>query len=69
MTTVWVKGLKLDYIATTKMMVVEGNNFRHKQSGEYETAHLCIPYMMLALMLKRIFEILMARLTGLDGFL
>ena len=39
-TTKWVRSLKFDYIATTKMMVAKGKTFRHKQSGEYETAHL-----------------------------
>ena len=29
-TTEWVKSLKFDYIATTKMMVAKGNTFRHK---------------------------------------
>ena len=48
----WVKSLNIDYVSTTKMMVVEGNNFRHKQSGEYETAHLRTPYRMIALMLN-----------------
>ena len=55
MTTDWVKGLKLNYIATTKMMVAEGKTFRHKQSREYETAHLHTPYRMVVLMLNRIF--------------
>ena len=55
MTTEWVKSLNLDYVATTKMRVVEGKNFRHKQSGEYETAHLRTPYRMIALMLNMIF--------------
>ena len=50
-----VKNLKFDYIATMKMMVDEGNNFRYKQSGEYETAHLCTPYRLVVLMLNRIF--------------
>ena len=36
----WVRSMKFDYTATTKMMVVEGKTFKHKQSGEYETAHL-----------------------------
>ena len=40
MTTEWVKSLNLDYTTTTKMMAAEGKTFRHKQSGEYETAHL-----------------------------
>ena len=55
MTTDWVKGLTLNYMATTKMMVAEGNTFRHKQSREYETAHLRTPYRMIVLMLNRIF--------------
>ena len=36
-------------------MVAEGKNFTHKQSGEYETAHLRTPYRMVVLMLNRIF--------------
>ena len=55
MTTAWVKILKLEYVATTKMMVVEGNNFRHKQYGEYDTSHIRNPYRMIALMLNKNF--------------
>ena len=40
----WVKGLKLDYAATIKMMMVDEKNFRNKQSGEYKIAHLRTPY-------------------------
>ena len=54
-TTEWFKSLKLDYIATTRMMVVEGKTFRHKQSGKYETAHLWTPFRVIALMLRRIY--------------
>ena len=54
-TTEWVKSLKFDYIATTKMMVVEGKKFRHKQSREYETAHLRTPFRVIALMLSKIY--------------
>ena len=39
-TTKWVKSLKFDYTTTSMMMVAEGKTFRHKQSEEYETAHL-----------------------------
>ena len=46
MTTEWVKNLEFDYIDTSNMMVAEGNTFRHKQSGEYKTAHLRTPYNM-----------------------
>ena len=54
-TTKWVKILKLDYTTTTKMMVAEGNTFRHKQSAEYETAHLRTPFRIIALMLRRLY--------------
>ena len=54
-TTEWVRSLKLDYTATTKMMVAEGKTFRHKQYGEYETAHLRTPFRIIALMLRRIY--------------
>ena len=56
MTTEWVKKLKFDYIATTKIMVAEGNIFKNKQSEEYETPHLCTPYRLVVLMLNRIFD-------------
>ena len=55
MTIDWVKSLKLDYVATAKMMVVEGNNFRHKKSGEYETTHLKTPYRLIVLTLNKIY--------------
>ena len=50
-----VKGLTLDYMAIEKMMVAEGNTFRHKESREYEASHLHTPYKMVVLMLNRIF--------------
>ena len=43
-TTEWVKILKFDYIATTKMVVAEGKTFRHKQSGEYEDCPSSNPF-------------------------
>ena len=55
MTIDWVKSLKLDYVATAKMMVVEEKTFRHKQLGEYETAHLRTPYRLIVLMLNNIY--------------
>ena len=55
MTTEWVKSLQLDYVATTKMMVVEGKTSRHKQSGEYETSYLCTSYRVIVLMLNMIY--------------
>jgi len=39
-TTDWVKSLKFDYTTTVKGMMTKGKTFRHKQSGEYEMAHL-----------------------------
>ena len=55
MTTEWVKSLKIYYATTAKMMMVEGNNFRNKQSGEYETAHLKTPYKLIVLLLNKIY--------------
>ena len=55
MNTEWVKSLKLDYVATEKMMVVEGKTFRHKQYEEYKTTHLHTPYRVIVLMLNRIY--------------
>ena len=39
-TTDWVKSLKFYYTTTVKGMMIEGNIFKHKQSGEYEIANL-----------------------------
>ena len=55
MTIEWVKNLKLDYVATTNMMMVEGNTFSHKQSGEYEIDHLRTRYRLIVLPLNRIY--------------
>ena len=55
MTTEWVKILKLDYTATSKMMVFEEKTFRHKKLGEYETDHLQTPFRVIALMLSKIY--------------
>ena len=51
----WLKSLKLYYTTTAKMMMVEGNNFRHKQSWEYETTHLRTPYRLIMLLLNKIY--------------
>ena len=50
-----MKSLKLNYTATAKMMMLEGNTFRNKQSGEYETTHLKTPYRLIVLLLNRIY--------------
>ena len=54
-TAEWVKSLKFHYTATTKMMVAEGKTFKHKQSGEYETAHLRTPFKIIVLMISRLY--------------
>ena len=51
----WLKILQLEYTATTKMMVAKGNMSRHKQSVEYETAHLRTPFRIIAPMLRRLY--------------
>ena len=58
-TTEWVRSLKFDYTSTKKMMVAEGKNFRHKQSGECDTSHIRTPFKIIALM--------MSKLYGRDG--
>ena len=55
MTTNWVKSLKFDYTTTVKGMMTEGNFFRHKQLGEYETTNLRTPFRIVALMLSRMY--------------
>ena len=56
MTTDWINSLTIDYIGVAKMMTTEGKSFRQKASGEYETASLYTPYMLVALMLNKIFS-------------
>ena len=51
----WVKGLKFDYTSKARMMMIDGKNFRNKQSGEYETAHLKTPYRLIVLLLNDIY--------------
>ena len=51
----WVKSMKFDYTTTTKMMVAEGKTFRHKQSGEYETAHLRTSFRIIALTMSKLY--------------
>ena len=52
----WLNSLTIDYIGVVKMMTIEVNSFRKKESGEYETASLRTPYRLVALMLNRIFS-------------
>ena len=51
----WVKSLKFDYTTTIKGMMTKGKTFRHKQSREYEMAHLRTPFRIVALMLSRLY--------------
>ena len=55
LTKEWLKGLYLDVLDNVKRMMVPGKKFRTRSFGEYETAHLCTPYRLIALMLNRIF--------------
>ena len=54
-TTEWVRSMNFDYKATSKMMVAEGKTFRHKQSGEYETAHLRTHFRIISLMMSKLY--------------
>ena len=56
MTDDYINSLSLDYIECAKMMMIVGNPFRQKSSGEYETASLRTPHRLVALMLNRIFD-------------
>ena len=51
----WINGLSIDYVGCTKMMMIEGNSFRQRASGEHETSNMRTPYRLLALMLNRLF--------------
>ena len=53
--TTWVKGLKFDYTAKARMMMIDGKTFRNKQSVEYETTHLKTPYRLIVLLLNKIY--------------
>ena len=56
MTTCWINRLTIDYVGCTRMAMEEGNSFRQRASGEYETAGLRTSYRLAALMLNRIFD-------------
>ena len=54
-TTNWVKSVKFNYTTTLKGMMIEDKNFRHRQSGDYETTILRTPFRLIALMLSRLY--------------
>ena len=51
----WLKDLNLDVVETVKKMMIPGNNFCMRPLGEYETKSLHTPYILIELMLNRIF--------------
>ena len=55
MTDKWIKDLDMDVFDCAKKMMLDRKQFHHKASGEYETANLCTPYRLIALMLNHIF--------------
>ena len=52
----WLKDLDLDVLENVKRMRVPRKKFRTRPSREYETANLCTPYRLIALILNRIFR-------------
>ena len=50
-----VKGLKFDYTAKAKMMMIDRKTFKNKQSREYKTTHLKTPYILIVLLLNMIY--------------
>ena len=56
MTEDWIDSLSLNYIECAKLMMIAGNPFRQRSSGEYETASLHTPHRLVALIPNRIFE-------------
>ena len=56
LTESWLKDLNLYMVETVKRMMILGNKFCTRPSGEYETSSLCTPYRLIALMLNWIFE-------------
>ena len=55
LTETWLKELNLDMVETIKKMMIPGNKFCTRPSGEYETSNLRTPYRFIALMLNIIF--------------
>ena len=55
MTNEWINSLSLDYIEYAKKMMIVGKQFCQKSSNEYETAKLRTPYILISLMLSRIY--------------
>ena len=51
-----LKDLNLDVVENVKRMMVPGKNFRTRPSREYETVNLRTPYILIALMLNKIFR-------------
>ena len=52
LTEEWLKELNLDIFYYIKKMMIHGNQFRTKPTGEYENANLLTPYKLIALMLN-----------------
>ena len=55
MTDDWVKSVNLYIFECAKWMMVSRKQLRQKGTGEYETGSLRPPYMLISLMLNRIF--------------
>ena len=56
MTTCWINGLTIDYVGCKRIVMEEGNSFRQRASGEYETTGPRTSYRLATLMLNRIFD-------------
>ena len=55
MSEYWINILTIDYVGCVKMMMIEGNSFRKRESGDYGTTSMCTPYRLVALMHNMIF--------------
>ena len=55
MTDEWVKSLELDIMDCAKKMMMARIQLCQKETGEYDSTSLHLPYMVIALMLNRIF--------------
>ena len=56
MTTCWINRLTIDYVGCIRVVMEEGNWFRQRASGEYETTSLHTSYRLATLMLNMIFN-------------
>ena len=51
----WLNSIRMDLVETLKRMLLQGEHYRYRPTGEYDTVSLRAPYRFIALMLNRVF--------------